>query len=690
MRSRYPHVILVRHQDNEPDGSETAGETDLGQFTQSGDIPGTIHTIRRQTRDISHHQDTDTGQFTPSGDRPGTVHTIRRQTRDSSHHQETDPGQFASSGDRPGTETDPGSSHYQETDTRQFTPSGDRPGTVHTIRRQTRDSSRHQEIDPGQFTPSGDRPGTVRVIRRQTRDSSHHQETDPGQFAPSGDRPGTVRTIRRQTRDSSHHQETDPGQFTPSGDRPGTVHTIRRQTRDSSHHQETDPGQFTPSGDRPGTVHTIRTQTRDNSHHQETNPGQLIPPYLFISYFNYNQHNVIADSVICSTRIWNITGIDSVTAATYTVVNNNDQAQLVAEYFSPVLSIILGSSGLVFNVINTAVFVRQGVKDCVTLCLLSLSLTDNGSLCFGLMAAGCRIFKAVTSLGATKIFVDPMSVWLLLVQGQFCFYDLSTYTTAFIALERCLCVVWPLKFKMTFTLKTSVFVLMTLYAGTFLLHVFFFAYTEFRTVYNPKLNISQSFIYQGSQRLLLEKYLQVLNHLCLSCVALLVIVTATCLTIQGLVKSNRFRNKRASNRTAKCPTGISELSQTDYDNSTSAATSPVTSLDFTTGESSTATTTARAKLSERNARVVKMVYILALICFLCDSLRFAIMTLFYVDGEMRPSGVRAVAFTVLSGLVFLIQIVNCSVNTIVYLTCNRNYKQTFYSLFRCSRKAMED
>ncbi|KAI8772220.1 chemosensory receptor C [Biomphalaria glabrata] len=394
------------------------------------------------------------------------------------------------------------------------------------------------------------------------------------------------------------------------------------------------------------------------------------------------------------TSLWNESAVKPITSAAYPAVNN-DIALLAVEYFSPAVSIILGSTGLIFNFLSTKVFLKQGVKDCVTICLLSLSLTDNGSLCCGLMAAGCRVFNAVTSTSRLKFFVDPMSVWRLLVQGQFCFYDLSTYTTAFIAIERCLCVMMPFKFKSIFTLRRSFCVLFILYLSTSLFHVFFFAYSEFRIFYDPKLNISQIFLYYSPpHKLVLEQYLQVFNNLSLPCVALLIILITSVAMIYGLLKSEKFRNNSLAvtntTKTAKRrledvrddvavtagSQSFSEVLNENNDNETSAR-----SDDICQSRQGKSNTESKGQ-TLRNMRVVKMVYILAFICFVCDSLRFAAMTLFYVDTDMRPGERKALAFNVISGLVFLVQIANCSVNILVYLTCNQSYRQTFLSLFR--------
>ncbi|KAK0048789.1 chemosensory receptor C [Biomphalaria pfeifferi] len=372
---------------------------------------------------------------------------------------------------------------------------------------------------------------------------------------------------------------------------------------------------------------------------------------------------------------------------TYEVTQSNYKTGVlqILEYLSPSISVVIGPAGLVFNVVNSKVFLKQGVKDCVTICLISLALTDNGSLLCGLLAASSRIFRAVAESEEFKIFLDPMSLWLVLVQAQFCFYDMSTYTTVFIGIERCLCVLLPFKFKSIFTVRNSLFIILSLYVCTFMLHLFLFVYTEFRTVYNPRLNITQSLIYYGPVRSILERYIQLINHLLLPCVSLLIILITTVAMIHGLQKSNHFRNKNAAYTSETKPSQPEDFERevSYFSENSKARDRKSLTIKLTNAQREMRDRPKKyySEISVRTIRVAKMVYTLAIMCFVCNSFRFAVMTCFYVDQEMNARKTKAVAFNIVSGLAFLVQTLNCSVNILVYLACNHSYRQTFLSLF---------
>ncbi|XP_076456350.1 uncharacterized protein LOC143290719 [Babylonia areolata] len=109
--------------------------------------------------------------------------------------------------------------------------------------------------------------------------------------------------------------------------------------------------------------------------------------------------------------------------------------------------------GVTTNVINMAVFVRQGLSDRIHVCLFSLALSDTGCLLFVMSS------KCYTLIG----LFDPVAgnYWQQrhnsLVLGLYwSFLGLSNTITTIIAVERCLCVLSPLKAAKYFRTKYMV------------------------------------------------------------------------------------------------------------------------------------------------------------------------------------------------------------------------------------------
>ncbi|CAG5120545.1 unnamed protein product [Candidula unifasciata] len=121
----------------------------------------------------------------------------------------------------------------------------------------------------------------------------------------------------------------------------------------------------------------------------------------------------------------------------------------IDKYIQPVIVSAIGAFGIFTNFLSICVFIKQGIKDCVSVCLISLSVTDLSSVMASFLAECIKINP--------NLEFDPIAIHHMLIRISGMFYHSSTLTTALLALERCLCVSWPIKFKDFFTLRRSLF-----------------------------------------------------------------------------------------------------------------------------------------------------------------------------------------------------------------------------------------
>jgi hypothetical protein len=108
--------------------------------------------------------------------------------------------------------------------------------------------------------------------------------------------------------------------------------------------------------------------------------------------------------------------------------------------------------GVVLNVINMVVFSRQGLRDRVTKCLMVLTVTDT---CYLISLFTYRAY-AIASL-----FSKSMGEWwrvsIFVMVGVYnVFADCSVCITMLIAVERCVCVLLPLKVKALMSTRNAV------------------------------------------------------------------------------------------------------------------------------------------------------------------------------------------------------------------------------------------
>ncbi|KAK0045246.1 growth hormone secretagogue receptor type 1 [Biomphalaria pfeifferi] len=116
--------------------------------------------------------------------------------------------------------------------------------------------------------------------------------------------------------------------------------------------------------------------------------------------------------------------------------------------------------GVVGNVVNMIIFVRQLLKDSMTVGLFALSFTD--------FSVSLAEMTMSTIYLANYIFpYCPVDLWALAYVGfgwtLYTGYLISGWITAMIALERCFCVVAPFRVKQLFTRRRCVIVVIIIY-----------------------------------------------------------------------------------------------------------------------------------------------------------------------------------------------------------------------------------
>ncbi|GFR57744.1 chemosensory receptor C [Elysia marginata] len=111
--------------------------------------------------------------------------------------------------------------------------------------------------------------------------------------------------------------------------------------------------------------------------------------------------------------------------------------------------------GLMSNITNVLVFLKAGVKDNVTVLLLSLAISD---LIFLVLISPTISVYIIIAMIPSYIWPLPFHIPLnLFYWPAFTAYDLSALIISVsLGLIRCACVAMPLKFKFVFTMSRTV------------------------------------------------------------------------------------------------------------------------------------------------------------------------------------------------------------------------------------------
>ena len=138
----------------------------------------------------------------------------------------------------------------------------------------------------------------------------------------------------------------------------------------------------------------------------------------------------------------------------------------------PMLFLIGGPA----NVINMAVFYKQGLKDRVNLCLFALSLADELYLIQAMFLYGEQLHLQFT----TKERAGPLARFMVNnnLAGFYGFTWVSQFLSAIIASERCLCVLSPLRFQTL--LKTRTMSVVIIVINVVVVGFYFIVATRYR------------------------------------------------------------------------------------------------------------------------------------------------------------------------------------------------------------------
>lgn len=296
-----------------------------------------------------------------------------------------------------------------------------------------------------------------------------------------------------------------------------------------------------------------------------------------------------------------------------------------------VLAGLIALFGIVSNILNMVIFIKQGLNDTVNIGLLAMAVSD---LCSLVTLEWINILN-------NPLFIDNVPLVAVDVQHltaawpHASFARITSWITAYITFERCLCVVLPLKVKSIITPRVTICVIVCIYAATILTLIPEYAscYIDWRHV--PQLNRS----------------------------------------LLGLV----FRPGRDQMATLSFNLGVG--SQVASFGAVILFTSLLVIKMSQKSRWRKSTSNSAHETSIRDKRSVQMIILVAIIYSVC----FFPMLCIYVATSMEPEliifGAYNNSFFTVWSFAFLLDSINSSVNIFVYYKMSTKYRTMFGSLF---------
>ncbi|GFS25125.1 chemosensory receptor C [Elysia marginata] len=196
---------------------------------------------------------------------------------------------------------------------------------------------------------------------------------------------------------------------------------------------------------------------------------------------------------------------------------------------------------LLVSVLSISVFIKMGIKDVMTLSLLSLTISDFLELWIGSAMIAVDAISVSSFASRAEQYVDLTGLyhWIILISciGQ----STSTNITTLIALERCLCVVAPFKLKSIVTMKRTAIAILCIVVFGVACNLHFFITSRFVHVFNPRLNVTRVELWQLEERRMAEEIPFMANFVVIYPMSLVIVLTTSIIMIKGLRRSAKFR-----------------------------------------------------------------------------------------------------------------------------------------------------
>lgn len=310
--------------------------------------------------------------------------------------------------------------------------------------------------------------------------------------------------------------------------------------------------------------------------------------------------------------------------------------------------------GLATNILNCLVLVKQGVRDCMSVCFISLTLTDFAAAVCGLLTMVCNVTMGIS------VNLDLRSIYYVLYRFCAMFYSISTLITAFISLERCFCVSMPFQFRSFMTMKRAILVVVILHVYSACIYMPFFFSVNIKPINSQDTNeTSPESTWITPERTQVALFVITAIQFTVEPFCLLVITISTYFMIAHLRRSSQLRSRHARYSTKQVPGGRTRGS--------------------TTGDS----TMAVDRHCSNHRTVSKTVVTLAIVSLTCNSVRYVIVVMILTFPEVDSSSEFKSLFFLLLDSIFLLQTTNVSAHVFVFNAFNIQFRRTFQRMF-CS------
>ncbi|XP_012943452.1 thyrotropin-releasing hormone receptor-like [Aplysia californica] len=304
---------------------------------------------------------------------------------------------------------------------------------------------------------------------------------------------------------------------------------------------------------------------------------------------------------------------------------------------SVVICGLLSLLGVLTNVINIVVFAKQGFQDSMNISLMGLAVSDLSSL-VTMIWLSILCYKPL--FYHPELPFDPMDIMYLTgATPHVLFAKISSFITAFITFERCLCIAVPLKVKMIITPVRKKMIIISIYIVVSILVIPFCFGNRLIWAFDFTRNATILKITYTDEREILEAITFLTQGVFASALSFVFVVCCTIVLVIKLNSKTKWRQAASADH-------------------------------------------AMERAGVKDKKVVKMVTFIAVIFIICAVPPTVFFMFMAIEPDFRfdDTYYKNLCQTVWS-LTFLTETVNSSVNMFVYLKMSSKYRAEFLKTF---------
>ncbi|XP_035827146.1 uncharacterized protein LOC118478188 [Aplysia californica] len=364
--------------------------------------------------------------------------------------------------------------------------------------------------------------------------------------------------------------------------------------------------------------------------------------------------------------------------------------------------IVISFFGVVANSLIVSVFRRQGFSDKTNISLCSLAVADLGVSLFAVFDC---CFTAVYVVGLSDLDFEVFGVRAMLADyPRLILAKVSSWLTAYISTERCLCVMFPFWTRTSFTPRITITSVICITVTVLFLHFPLYYVRTFQWVFHPHLNRTLLTVVFIPDRLNSYKGMSAPLFSFLPLVNLIIISLSTMILAKQVMRSAKWRENHSSADNTQKTTGTQRsrngLSSSLAGATSSVVTTPSLSAEHGSGYPNSDSQIRNTKKEEKNippantqdkqdvskqsrkstalTKMVTVVTIVFIVCTTPSNISISIGILyptFSTTGRMRNLFVSLMVFWK------LLEIMNSVLNIFVYYKMSSKFKTTFNEMY---------